>query len=105
MQEKRHAHKIPRFKGGGVFCFFLGEGGKCRFYFYGREDFSELRRYQKFEFLIPLMVSATFQAKQRAFRFHHTPDACLQPCSYITSAGCGWWRGLSLSPEALNVDN
>ena len=22
--------------------FFLGGGGKCRFYFYGREDFSEM---------------------------------------------------------------
>ena len=28
---KTHVHKIPRFRG----------GGKCRFYFYGREDFSE----------------------------------------------------------------
>ena len=27
--------------GGGVF-WVLGGGGKCRFYFYGREDFSEL---------------------------------------------------------------
>ena len=26
--------------GGGVFWVF-GGGGKCRFYFYGREDFSE----------------------------------------------------------------
>ena len=30
-----HVHKILRFGGGG-----LG-GGECRFYFYGREDFSE----------------------------------------------------------------
>ena len=28
--------------GGGV--FWVLEGGKCRFYFYGREDFSEERR-------------------------------------------------------------
>ena len=28
--------------GGGYFGFW---GGECRFYFYGREDFSELRRY------------------------------------------------------------
>ena len=34
-----HVHKIPRFR--GHFGFFLG-GGKCRFYFYGREDFSDL---------------------------------------------------------------
>ena len=33
---KTHVHKILRFRGGG----FWG-GGKCRFYFYGREDFSE----------------------------------------------------------------
>ena len=29
--------------GGGYFGFF-GGGGECRFYFYGREDFSEQRR-------------------------------------------------------------
>ena len=28
-------------EGGGILGFFLG-GGECRFYFYGREDFSEL---------------------------------------------------------------
>ena len=33
---KTHVHKIPRL-GGGVWG-----GGKCRFYSYGREDFSEL---------------------------------------------------------------
>ena len=35
-----HVHKIPRFR------FFLGGfgGGKCRFYFYGRGDFSESLR-------------------------------------------------------------
>ena len=36
---KSHVHKIPRFRG-GVFWFFFG-GGECRFYFYGREDFSD----------------------------------------------------------------
>ena len=36
---KNHVHKIPRFRGGGFWV--LGGGGKCRFYFYGREDFSE----------------------------------------------------------------
>ena len=35
-----HARKIPPLGGGS--CFFLEGGGwKCRFYFYGREDFSE----------------------------------------------------------------
>ena len=29
--------------GGGVFWVFLGGGGECRFYFYGRADFSEQR--------------------------------------------------------------
>ena len=33
---KNPVHKIPRFRGG-----FFG-GGECRFYFYGREDFSEM---------------------------------------------------------------
>ena len=32
---KTHVHKILRFRGGA-----LG-GGECRFYFYGRADFSE----------------------------------------------------------------
>ena len=41
---KNHARKIPRFRGGGVFWVLGGGGGKCRFYFYGREDFSELLR-------------------------------------------------------------
>ena len=34
---KNHVRKIPLI---WVF-FFLGGGGKCRFYFYGRADFSE----------------------------------------------------------------
>ena len=37
---KNPTQKIPRFRGGGGILGFL-EGGKCRFYFYGREDFSE----------------------------------------------------------------
>ena len=36
---KTHVHKIPRFRG-GVF-WVLGGGGECRFYFYGRADFSD----------------------------------------------------------------
>ena len=39
---KSHVHKIPRLRGGGYLGFFFGgAGGECRFYFYGREDFSE----------------------------------------------------------------
>ena len=38
LQEK-HVHKIPRFRG-GVFWVF-GGGGECRFYLYGRADFSD----------------------------------------------------------------
>ena len=37
--QENHVHKIPRFRGGGVF-WVLG-GGECRFNFYGRADFSE----------------------------------------------------------------
>ena len=37
---KTQVHKIPRFGGGGVLGFG-GAGGECRFYFYGREDFSD----------------------------------------------------------------
>ena len=39
---KTHVNKIPRFRGGGIF-WVLGGGGKCRFYFYGRKDFSEAK--------------------------------------------------------------
>ena len=38
---KNHVHKIPRFKGGGILGFLVGGGGECRFYFYGRGDFSD----------------------------------------------------------------
>ena len=44
---KNHVHKIPCFRGGGVFwVFFLGGGGESRFYFYGREDFSETKWFE-----------------------------------------------------------
>ena len=36
---KSHVHEIPRFRGGGILGFW--GGGECRFYFYGRADFSE----------------------------------------------------------------
>ena len=35
---KTHVHKIPHFRGG---FWGKGGGGECRFYFYGREDFSD----------------------------------------------------------------
>ena len=37
--KKNNVHKIPRFRGGGYFRFW--GGWECRFYFYGREDFSD----------------------------------------------------------------
>ena len=37
---KTCVHKIPRFGGGGG-ILGLGGGGECRFYFYGRADFSD----------------------------------------------------------------
>ena len=41
LQENLHTHKIPRFWG-GVFLVWGGGGEvKCRFYFYGRADFSD----------------------------------------------------------------
>ena len=45
LQGNLHAHKILRFSGGvfwGVFrALFLGGGGECRFYFYGRGELSD----------------------------------------------------------------
>ena len=39
LQEKSHAHKFLGLGGGGILGF--GGGGECRFYFYGRADFSD----------------------------------------------------------------
>ena len=39
--QENHVHKIPPFRGGGILGFG-GGGGECRFYFYGRADFSDL---------------------------------------------------------------
>ena len=47
LQENLHVCKIPRFRGGGVFWVW-GGGGECRFYFYGRGDFSERGTEQNF---------------------------------------------------------
>ena len=52
LQEKTHAHKIPRF-GGGYFGF---GAGKCRFYFYGHEDFSEERPPGLIEHVLTVLV-------------------------------------------------
>ena len=41
LQEKAMSIKFLVLGGGGILGFFLG-GGKCRFYFYGREDFSQV---------------------------------------------------------------
>ena len=41
---KTHVHKIPRVLGGGGEVFWVSGGGgeeECRFYFYGRADFSD----------------------------------------------------------------
>ena len=40
LQEKPMSIKLRVLGGGGVF-WVLGGGGECRFYFYGRADFSE----------------------------------------------------------------
>ena len=47
LQEKT-VHKIPPFRGGGVFWVW---GGECRFYFYGRGDFSDQSSMRHFESL------------------------------------------------------
>ena len=42
LQEKPMSIKFLVLAGGGGEFWVLGGGGECRFYFYGREDFSEL---------------------------------------------------------------
>ena len=44
---KTCVHKIPRFRGGVIWVW--GGGGKCRFYFYGRADFSETIQLNVFQ--------------------------------------------------------
>ena len=46
LQENLHAHKIPPFRGGGVF-WVLGFGQEVPIIFYGRGDFSEQRESQR----------------------------------------------------------
>ena len=59
LQENLHAHNIPRFGGGGG---FWGGGGKCRFHFYGREDFSEIAQR------LPRIAIAPFPPKKWPYR-------------------------------------
>ena len=40
---KNHVHKIPRFRGGGIWVFFFG-GGECRFIFMGARIFLTIGR-------------------------------------------------------------
>ena len=51
-----HVHKIPRLGGGGILGF--GGEGQCRFYFYGRADFSEF--HQKVGFLAAPVMGRNF---------------------------------------------
>ena len=54
---KNHVHKIPLVLGGGILG--LGGGGKCRFYFHGREDFSDFLRGRFFYTPHPLTPENT----------------------------------------------
>ena len=47
--------------GGGYFGFFLG-GGKCRFYFYGREDFSEKFWCVLIDFFVAMFLGGSRRA-------------------------------------------
>ena len=44
--------KFRVLEGGGYFGFRGGGGGKCRFYFYGRADFSD--KFTKPPFYLPV---------------------------------------------------
>ena len=50
--ENLHAHKIPRFFGGGGIFGVLGGRGGGRFYFYGRKDFLNVRAASQPQFLL-----------------------------------------------------
>ena len=78
---KTHVHKIPRFRGGGVFWVLGGGGGgECRFYFYGRADFSEVCQSSSPE--VPPHENVFLEG----IRVAHTGDPTLHileaPCSY-----------------------
>ena len=67
---KTHVHKIPRFLGGLFWVFWGGGGGKCRFYFYGRADFSDKRpnRYSNpVTLLISIVVSLSLSYGEDLF--------------------------------------
>ena len=57
---KTYVHKILVLRGGGVFWVW-GGGGKCRFYFYGRGDFSKNFVCDETLERVHEMVSQTFR--------------------------------------------
>ena len=65
LQKKTHAHQIPRFFGG---VFWALAGGECRFYFYGREDFSDLDKL-RFKFAPFLEASLSRRAMVTLYAF------------------------------------
>ena len=79
-----------------------------------------LTRYQKFELLLTVMVSVTFQAKEVAFKSHLTSDACFAAmflhdlCRMwliqwalgrwtLKLMVCGWERAIRKSPLLLTI--
>ena len=82
---KNHVHKIPPFRGGGILGF--GGGGKCRFYFYGREDFSEWR-----VLLLGLLGCGGTGRKRKGF--------CTKPCAWRKHGLCD--TRLAEAQEPLN---
>ena len=64
--------------GGGVFWVF-GGGGECRFYFYGREDFSDM-----------FFSDNQLAARNRAIRFPDLPFLVFWgfPCFFQKSKEC-----------------
>ena len=86
---KTHVHKIPRFRGG-----FFG-GGECRFYFYGRADFSDSHQQGKEDqgnsaSITPWPRTNTLIFRQNCFpvfRARHNP----KPRSEV------WWWNLRWS--------
>ena len=82
---KTHAHKIPRFFWGGVFWVWGGGGGvKCRFYFYGREDFSEKTQLWA---KCPSNVRTSRKVVQDFYQTY-----LVVPCGwdFNRGRGCGW---------------
>ena len=68
---KKPVHKIPRL-GGGIWG--LGGGGKCRFYFYGRADFSDLGCRMMAALFGPHFVASAPPLKSVEFSFVNLPS-------------------------------